>query len=164
MKNLVQSAYSPEYDVNGVTDPFLQVKILRVLRLLGTKNTQSSELMHDILAQVFLYFCIRTKTLQVATNTECSRNVGNAILYECVLTIMGIEAEPGLRVLAVNILGKFLLNKDNNIRLPITLYTCSPIRYVALNTLNKSVEANMVAVQRHRNTIVDCLRVIVSLF
>lgn len=133
MKNLVQSAYSPEYDVNGVTDPFLQVKILRVLRLLGTKNTQSSELMHDILAQV-------------ATNTECSRNVGNAILYECVLTIMGIEAEPGLRVLAVNILGKFLLNKDNN------------IRYVALNTLNKSVEANMVAVQRHRNTIVDCLR------
>jgi AP-1 complex subunit gamma-1 len=29
---------------------------------------------------------------------------------------MGIEATSGLRVLAINILGKFLSNRDNNIR------------------------------------------------
>ena len=29
---------------------------------------------------------------------------------------MSIEAEGGLRVLAINILGRFLLNRDNNIR------------------------------------------------
>lgn len=133
LKGLSQSGYAPEHDVTGITDPFLQVKILRLLRILGTGDAQISEQINDILAQV-------------ATNTDSSKNVGNSILYEAVLTILDIEADSGLRVLGVNILGKFLTNKDNN------------IRYVALNTLIKVVAIEPNAVQRHRNTILDCLR------
>ncbi|EPB70738.1 hypothetical protein ANCCEY_10167 [Ancylostoma ceylanicum] len=106
LKNLLMSGYSPEHDVTGISDPFLQV----------------------------------------ATNTETAKNVGNAILYETVLTIMEIKSESGLRVLAVNILGRFLLNPDKN------------IRYVALNTLLKTVSIDYQAVQRHRTTVVDCLK------
>ncbi|KAL2439200.1 AP-1 complex subunit gamma-1 [Exophiala dermatitidis] len=133
LKNLTSSGYSPEHDVSGITDPFLQVKILRLLRVLGRGDAATSEQMNDILAQV-------------ATNTESTKNVGNSILYEAVLTILDIEADSGLRVLGVNILGKFLANKDNN------------IRYVALNTLIKVVAIEPNAVQRHRNTILECLR------
>lgn len=133
LKSLASSGYSPEHDVLGVTDPFLQVKILRLLRVFGRGDSRTSEQINDILAQV-------------ATNTDSSKNVGNSILYESVLTILEIEADSGLRVLGVNILGKFLSNKDNN------------IRYVALNTLIKVVAVEPNAVQRHRNTILECLR------
>ena len=133
LKALASSGYAPEHDVTGITDPFLQVKILRLLRVLGRGDPQTSEQINDILAQV-------------ATNTDSSKNVGNSILYEAVLTILDIEADSGLRVLGVNILGKFLSNRDNN------------IRYVALNTLIKVVAVEPNAVQRHRNTILECLR------
>jgi len=133
LRNLLSMGYSPEHDVAGITDPFLQVKLLRLLQLLGIGSDEASDAMNDILAQV-------------ATNTETAKNAGNAILYECVKAIMSIEAEAGLRVLAVNILGRFLLNRDNN------------IRYVALNTLGKVVSKDMDTVQRHRVTIVDCLK------
>lgn len=147
LRNLLSLGYAPEYDVGGISDPFLQVQILTVFRLLGTGNEVASEEMNDVLAQV-------------ATNTETSKNAGNAILYECVQTIMAIESEDSLRVLAVNILGRFLLNRDNN------------IRYVALNTLAKCIVAGRdelatgadnansaaSALQRHRTTVVDCLK------
>lgn len=35
---------------------------------------------------------------QVATNTDTSRNAGNAVLFETVLTIMDIRSVAGLRV------------------------------------------------------------------
>lgn len=133
LKKLVGAGFAPEYDVSGHNDPHLQVMCLKLLGVLGEKHEQASEHMSDILAQV-------------ATNTDSSKNAGNAILNEVVRAIMMIEAEPGLRVLAVNILGRFLANKDTN------------IRYVALSTLERLVHIDTAAVQRHRTTIVSCLK------
>lgn len=124
---------SSEYDIGGVNNPFLQVRILRLLRTLGHGSAEASDAMSDALAAV-------------AANTDGSRNAGNAVLYETVQTIMAIESIGGLRVLAVNILGRFLANRDNN------------MRYVALNTLTKVVVVDTQAVQRHRATIVSCVK------
>ncbi|GAB2297329.1 hypothetical protein Dimus_031439 [Dionaea muscipula] len=133
LKELVNSPYAPEYDIAGITDPFLHIRLLKLLRILGQGDAEASECMNDILAQV-------------ATKTETNKNAGNAILYECVETIMSIDDNSGLRVLAINILGRFLSNRDNN------------IRYVALNMLMKAITVDTQAVQRHRATILECVK------
>jgi AP-1 complex subunit gamma-1 len=133
LKNLIHSGYAPEYDIAGIKDPFLQVRIIRVLGFLGEGNSDASDDMNDILAEI-------------ATNTEGTRNTANSILYECVRTIMMIEASSGLRVLGINILGRFLVNKENN------------IRFIALKSLHQVVAIDYNAVQRHKTTILNCLK------
>ncbi|XP_006340110.1 AP-1 complex subunit gamma-2-like isoform X1 [Solanum tuberosum] len=133
LKDVANSPYAPEYDISGISDPFLHIRLLKVLRVLGQGDADASDSMNDILAQV-------------ATKTESNKNAGNAILYECVETIMNIEDNGGLRVLAINILGRFLSNRDNN------------IRYVALNMLMRAIAVDSKAVQRHRATILECVK------
>ncbi|KAI8002380.1 AP-1 complex subunit gamma-2 [Camellia lanceoleosa] len=133
LKDVVNSPYAPEYNISGITDPFLHIRLLRVLRILGHGDADASDCMNDILAQV-------------ATKIESNKNVGNAILYKCVETIMSIEDNSGLRVLAINILGRFLSNRGNN------------IRYVALNMLMRAITVDTQAVQRHQAIILESVK------
>ena len=133
---MLHGAYSAEHDVGGQHDPFLQVKLLRLLRVLGAGDAEASDAMSDALANV-------------ASNVNAGKNAGAAVLYEAVRCVVGVESVGGLRVLAVNVLGRFLADKDNN------------VRYVALNALAKvvgSAGSDAQAVQRHRRTIVECVK------
>mmetsp|Transcript_3456 Transcript_3456/g.5090 ORF Transcript_3456/g.5090 Transcript_3456/m.5090 type:complete len:820 (-) Transcript_3456:8-2467(-) len=132
LNSLIMSRYALEHDVYGISDPFLQVKILSLLRRLGRANVKATQMMSDLLAQV-------------STNTEGQRAAGHCIIYELINTILNVESERGLRSLAIDHLSKFLVSKNNN------------LRYVSLNTLIHVVEKNPAAVYRHLNTILDCL-------
>jgi AP-1 complex subunit gamma-1 len=52
LRNLVSTNYAPEYDINGVTDPFLQVKFLEIMQYFGRENHDASDEMNEILANV----------------------------------------------------------------------------------------------------------------
>lgn len=55
LKDVVNSPYAPEYDISGIADPFLHIRLLRLLRVLGHGDADASDSMSDILAQVSLY-------------------------------------------------------------------------------------------------------------
>lgn len=59
---------------------------------------------------------------------------------------MMIAPNPGLRSLASTILGRFLASRENN------------YKYIALNTLQEVAKSDIQSVQKHRNTIIECLK------
>lgn len=113
IKNLQSSTFNPEYDISGVCDPVLQVNLLKLLRKLY--DPDQLEALNDLLAQL-------------ATTVDTTKSVGNAVIYEVVLTILSLPVDQTLKNLSISILGKFLHGNssgDNN------------LRYVALNIISK---------------------------
>ncbi|RNC46927.1 putative adaptor gamma-1 chain [Trypanosoma cruzi] len=133
LKQLVLSSRVTDQDVLGVTDPFLQVKILEFMRIIGKGSAVTSEALNDVLAQVL-------------TNTDATRNVGCSIQYECVKTIYAIEGDEGLRTLGINTISRFLSSNDNN------------QRFVALQSLLDYASRDADAVREHQDIILDCLK------
>jgi len=52
LRDVSNSSYAPEYDVSGIADPFLHIRVLKLMRILGQGDADCSEYMNDILAQV----------------------------------------------------------------------------------------------------------------
>ncbi|KAG8740021.1 clathrin associated protein complex large subunit [Ceratobasidium sp. 428] len=64
---------------------------------------------------------------RAVTNTDATKSVGNAILYETVLTLLETKADSGLKVMAINTSGKFCSNRDDNLirdSLTLLVYLC----------------------------------------
>ncbi|RNF08563.1 putative adaptor gamma-1 chain [Trypanosoma rangeli] len=133
LKQLILSSRVTDQDVLGVTDPFLQVKLLQFMRIIGTGSAVTSEALNDVLAQVL-------------TNTDATRNVGCSVQYECVKTIYAIESDEGLCTLGINTISRFLSSSDNN------------QRFVALKSLLGYASRHANAVREHQDTILDCLK------
>lgn len=71
LKGLSSSGYAPEHDVTGITDPFLQCKILQLLRVLARGDASVSEQINDILAQV----CVNNgTTIRPLILTGCDKH------------------------------------------------------------------------------------------
>eukprot|EP01064_Diplonema_japonicum_P007514 TRINITY_DN1513_c0_g1_i1.p1 TRINITY_DN1513_c0_g1~~TRINITY_DN1513_c0_g1_i1.p1 ORF type:complete len:823 (+),score=184.47 TRINITY_DN1513_c0_g1_i1:83-2470(+) len=130
LKTIATGSITVDRDFSGISDPFLQTKLLQFFRIVGS-NDDSTQQLIEIL-------------IKVSTFTDGSTLPGNAVLYECVKTILALDEEE-LIPFAVTILGRFLTNKSNN------------MRYVALETFPMLIEKDHAAVMRHKNTIVDCL-------
>ncbi|KAJ1797251.1 clathrin associated protein complex large subunit, partial [Coemansia sp. RSA 2399] len=133
LRVLLNFESSSEYEVANFSDPFLQVAIMRLMRVIARGSQEAADELNDVLTHV-------------ASRTDWYKNAGAAIIYECAVTALAIPSEQPLRVLAINLLGQFLSYKDNN------------VRYVALATLSAAVITEAPSVQRHRTTVVQCMR------
>ena len=132
-KSLLSVSYSPEFDVNGITDPFLQAKILEIMQYTAKDDKE----LIDELADLFV---------SVQSITESSKQTGYALQYEIIKAINNLNASSGMKSLSNNILGKFLSSSDYN------------LKYIALNTLKDVARKDLASVQKHRAIILEFLK------
>ena len=50
------------------------------------------------------------------SQADTSRVAGHAVLYEAVVAVTQVVSDQALRAQAVDLLGKFLASKENNLR------------------------------------------------
>ncbi|CTQ41099.1 AP-1 complex subunit gamma-1 [Babesia microti strain RI] len=126
--------------IGGIPDPFLQSKILRLLCRLSAFKLQPhvQRELNNLLAQI-------ATQQDTKNNKVLTYNPGVSVQYACVECIFACPVEKGLRLLASNIIKRFLESPDNN------------LKCVALNILQKIVKSDTTTAQRHINYIVHCL-------
>lgn len=73
----------------------MQIKLLKILGLLGSGDKQASENMYTVVGDII-------------RKGDSSSNIGNAILYECICCAASIYPNPKLIEAAADVIAKFL--------------------------------------------------------
>ncbi|CCD22293.1 AP-1 complex subunit gamma NDAI_0A01350 [Naumovozyma dairenensis CBS 421] len=134
---------TPEFNVQGTADPFLQCDLIYTLTLFFNFPKEIDDISKH--GDKFINVLI-----QVANNTSSTTGPGKVVLYETTRSIFSLknfnetEMKP-LYTLGINTLATFLKAKDNN------------TKYVALNSLVKVIPYDPESVQRHKKFILNCL-------
>eukprot|EP00199_Chlamydomonas_sp_CCMP681_P000084 CAMPEP_0119112054 /NCGR_PEP_ID=MMETSP1180-20130426/38536_1 /TAXON_ID=3052 ORGANISM="Chlamydomonas cf sp, Strain CCMP681" /NCGR_SAMPLE_ID=MMETSP1180 /ASSEMBLY_ACC=CAM_ASM_000741 /LENGTH=978 /DNA_ID=CAMNT_0007099373 /DNA_START=53 /DNA_END=2989 /DNA_ORIENTATION=+ len=132
LKQVAEHRLPKSYDYHRFPAPFIQIKLLKILALLGAGDRPASENMYAVLQQ----------TLRRA-NT--SHTIGNAIIFECVNTITTIYPNPHLLVAAADAIATFLRSPSHN------------LRYVGVDALAGICKIHPNVAQEHQLAVVDCL-------
>lgn len=73
----------------------MQIKLLKILALLGGGDKQASEQMYTVVGDIM-------------RKCDSTSNIGNAVLYECISCVSSILPNPKLLEAAADAISKFL--------------------------------------------------------
>ncbi|KAK1339054.1 hypothetical protein QTO34_019727 [Cnephaeus nilssonii] len=132
LKQVVGGKLPVDFNYHSVPAPWLQIQLLRILRLLGKDDQRTSELMYDVLDESL-------------RRAELNHNVTYAILFECVHTVYSIYPKSELLEKAAKCIGKFVLSPKIN------------LKYLGLKALTYVIQQDPTLALQHQMTIIECL-------
>ncbi|KAM9201458.1 AP-4 complex subunit epsilon-1 [Dugong dugon] len=132
LKQVVGGKLPVDFNYHSVPAPWLQIQLLRILRLLGKDDRRTSELMYDVLDESL-------------RRAELNHNITYAILFECVHTIYSIYPKSELLEKAAKCIGKFVLSPKIN------------LKYLGLKALTYVIQQDPSLALQHQMTIIECL-------
>ncbi|XP_022109150.1 AP-4 complex subunit epsilon-1-like isoform X2 [Acanthaster planci] len=124
---------SSDVEYHGVSAPWMQIRLLRMLARLGTGDEHHSNLMYDLLDDMIE----QTSTL--------SHNIAYAVQYECLITIASIHPHEQLLNKAAQCIRKFLKSFNYN------------LKYMGICALSAILKVFPSCGEEHQMTVIDCL-------
>lgn len=137
LKQVIDHKLAREYDYHRIPAPWVQIKILQILSMLGANDQKTSEHIYEVL----------TQTLRRADDTGI--NIGFALTYQCVKTIATIYPNSQLLELASVSLSRFLSSEQHA--------SNNNLKYLGINALISIVAINPKYALEHQMVVVDCL-------
>lgn len=132
LKQVAEHKLPKGYDYHRTPAPFIQIKLLKILALLGAGDKQTSENMYTVLGDVF-------------RKCDPTGNIGNAIGYECICTVASIYPNSKLLEAAAEITSRFLKSDNHN------------LKYMGIDALGRIIKINPDFAEEHQLAVIDCL-------
>lgn len=139
-----------------------QIKLLKILAVLGTGDKKASNSMYSVLSDVL-------------RKAEPSGNIGNALIYECISTIASIHPNTKLLESAAVQTSRFLkvrvlyghsvityLGQVSFLSMSSDLWLQNEshnLKYMGIDALGRIIKINPDFAEEHQLAVIDCLEV-----
>ncbi|CAN6447753.1 unnamed protein product [Victoria cruziana] len=132
LKQVAERRLPKNYDYHQMPAPFIQIRLLKILALLGSGDKRASETMYAVLGDIF-------------RKCETTSNIGNAVLYECICTVSSIYPSSKLLETAAEVTSRFLKSDNHN------------LKYMGVDALRRLVRVSPDIAEEHQLAVIDCL-------
>lgn len=132
LKQVIEHRLPSDYDYHRVPAPWIQMKLIRILAIVGKNDASASNGMYEILSE----------TMKKA---DVGINAGYAVVYECVRTITSIYPNPSLLDAAADSISRFITSKSQN------------LKYLGVTGLAAIVESHPQYAAAHQLSVIECL-------
>ncbi|XP_031405669.1 AP-4 complex subunit epsilon [Punica granatum] len=132
LKQVTERRLPKSYDYHQMPAPFIQIKLLKILALLGNGDKHASGQMYTVIGDLM-------------RKCDASTNIGNAVLYECICCVSSIYPNTKLLEAAAEIISKFLKSDNHN------------LKYMGIDALGRLIKINPDVAEQHQLAVIDCL-------
>lgn len=132
LKQIIERRLPKDFDYHKVPAPWMQVKLLKLMGMLGANDQSASEGMYEVIRD-----CLQ--------RAETQGSAAYAVVYECLGTITKMYPSPELVEMAANSIGRFLTAENNN------------LKYLGITALVAVVQVNPAYAADHQLVVIDCL-------